>query len=106
MAIQGLAPAAVFRIPARTFVTLKTQEGAVKIRALGPTAPLGAFSIQAAASSIRAALVRIAQDGVFDNWLMRRESAALAGTTCRRDWLPAIGPMELSSELPFLALAN
>ena len=106
VAIQGLAPAAVFRIPARTFVTLKTQDGDVKVRALGPMAPLGAFSIQAATASIRAALVRIAQDGVFDNWLMRRESASLAGTTCRRDWLPAIGPMELTSELPFLALAN
>jgi len=106
VAIQGLAPAAVFGIPAHKLVTLKTQEGAVKIRALGPTAPLGAFSIQAAASSIRAALVRIAQDGVFDNWLMRRESSALAATTCRRDWLPAVGPMELPSELPFLTLAS
>jgi len=106
VAIQGLAPAAVFRIPARKWVTLKTQDGKLKVRALGPTAPLGAFSIQAATASVRAALVRIAQDGVFDNWLMRRESSALAGTTCRRDWLPAIGPMELTNELPFLALAN
>jgi hypothetical protein len=106
VAIDGLAPAAVFRIPARKWVTVKTQDGTLKVRALGPTAPLGAFSIQAATASIRAALVRIAQDGVFDHWLMRRESAALAGTTCRRDWLPAIGPMELTNELPFLALAN
>jgi hypothetical protein len=37
---------------------------------------------------------------------MRREASALAATTCRRDWLPAVGPMELSSELPFLALAS
>jgi hypothetical protein len=106
VAIQGLAPAAVFGTPAHKVVTLKTQDGAVKVRPLGPTAPLGAFSIQAATASIRAALVRIAQDGVFDNWLMRRESSALAATTCRRDWLPAVGPMELSSELPFLALAS
>ncbi len=41
---------------------------------------------------------------VFDNWLMQRESAALAATTCRRDWLPAVGPMELANQLPFLAL--
>ena len=106
VAIQGLAPAAVFGIPAHKMVTLKTQDGSLKVRALGPTAPLGAFSIQAAASSIRAALVRIAQDQVFDNWLMRRESSALAATTCRRDWLPAVGPMELMGELPFLALAS
>src|SRR5262245_29607852 len=106
VAIQGLAPAAVFGIPAHKAVTLKTRDGSLRVRALGPTAPLGAFSIQAAASSIRAALVRIAQDGVFDNWLMRRESSALAATTCRRDWLPAVGPMELTSKLPFLALAS
>jgi hypothetical protein len=106
VAIQGLAPAAVFGIPAHKFVTLKTQDGPMKVRALGPAAPLGAFSIQAATASIRAALVRIAQDGAFDNWLMRRESGALAATTCRRDWLPAVGPMELPSELPFLALAS
>jgi hypothetical protein len=106
VAIQGLAPAAVFGIPAHKLVTLKAQDGAMHVRALGPTAPLGAFSIQAASASIRAALVRIAQDQVFDNWLMRRESSALAATTCRRDWLPAVGPMELASELPFLALAN
>jgi hypothetical protein len=106
VAIQGLAPSAVFRIPARRFTTLKTRDGAIRVRALGPTAPLGAFSIQSATAAIRAALVRISQDGVFDNWLMRRESSALAATTCRRDWLPAVGPMELPTELPFLALAS
>jgi hypothetical protein len=106
VAIQGLAPAAVFGIPPHKLVTLRTQDGAIKVRTLGPTAPLGAFSIRAATSSIRAALVRIAQDQVFDNWLMQRESSALAATTCRRDWLPAVGPMELTSELPFLALAS
>ena len=47
-----------------------------------------------------------AQDSVFDNWLMRRESAALQWTTCRKDWLPAVGPLELTTELPFLALAS
>jgi hypothetical protein len=106
VAIQGLGPSAVFRIPAHRFTTLKTRDGAIRVRALGPTAPLGAFSIQSATAAIRAALVRISQDGVFDNWLMRRESSALAATTCRRDWLPAVGPMELPTQLPFLALAN
>jgi hypothetical protein len=106
VAIDGLAPESIFRIPAHRFVTLKTKDGSVRVRALGPTAPLGAFSIRAATSSIRAALVRIAQEQVFDNWLMRRERSALAATTCRRDWLPAPGPMELPTELPFLALAS
>lgn len=106
VAIDGLAPESVLRIPARRFVTLQTKDGPLRVRALGPTAPLGAFSIRTATASIKAALVRIAQEQVFDNWLMRRERSALAATTCRRDWLPAVGPMELSTELSFLALAS
>jgi hypothetical protein len=105
VAIEGMAPAAVFRIARGRIVRLQTREGAIRVRALSPTAPLGAFSLSAAGSSIRAALVRNAQEQVFDNWLMRRESSALAYTTCRRDWLPAAGTLELTTELPFLELA-
>jgi hypothetical protein len=101
-----MAPAGVFRIARGPFVNLKTREGTLRVRALSPGAPLGAFSLSAASASIRAALVRNAQDEVFDNWLMRREANALAATTCRRDWLPAVGTLELTSQLPFLALAS
>jgi hypothetical protein len=106
VAIDGLAPESLFRIPGRRWVTLPTKDGPLRVRALGPTAPLGAFSIRTATPSIKAALVQIAQEQVFDRWLMRRERSALAATTCRRDWLPAVGPMELATELPFLALAS
>ncbi len=106
VAITGMAPAVLFRIPADRVVTLQTREGPVQVRALSPTAPLGAFSLASARSSIRAALVRIAQDQVFDNWLMSREASALTWTTCRRDWLPSVGTLELTSELPFLDLAS
>jgi hypothetical protein len=106
VAIEGLAPGSVFRIPAHRFVTLQTREGDLRVRALGPTAPLGAFAIDTASAAIRAALVKISQEQVFDNWLMQRESSALSVTTCRRDWLPSIGTLELTSELPFLELAN
>jgi hypothetical protein len=106
VAIDGMAPAPVFRISGSRTVTLQTSEGVLHVRALGPTAPLGAFSLSSARASIRAALGRIAQDQAFDNWLMRRESSALSTTTCRRDWLPSVGTLELTSELPFLALAS
>ena len=86
-------------------VTLKTREGTLKVRTVGPTAPLGAFALDSARSSIRAALVQISQDQVFDNWLMSRETSALQWVTCRKDWLPSVGTLELSGELPFLALA-
>jgi hypothetical protein len=101
-----MAPAAVFRIARGRFVKLKTREGPLRVRALSPAAPLGAFSLSAASAAIRAALVRNAQDAVFDNWLMRRETSALAFTTCRRDWLPAVGTLELTNQLPFLELAS
>lgn len=106
VAIQGMAPAAVFRIPLGREVTLQTRNKTVQVRAVSPTAPLGAFTLPEASASIRAALVQIAQDQVFDNWLMRREASALAWTTCRRDWLPSLGTLELTSELPFLKLVN
>jgi hypothetical protein len=106
VAIDGIAPAPIFRISGHGWVKVKTRDGTINVRALTPTAPLGAFSLDDAWSAIRAALIQNAQDSVFDNWLMRRESAALQWTTCRKDWLPAVGPMELSTELPFLALAS
>ena len=105
VAIEGMAPAGVFRIPTGKTVTLKTREGTLKVRTVGPTAPLGAFALDSARSSIRAALVQISQDQVFDNWLMSRETSALQWVTCRKDWLPSVGTLELSGELPFLALA-
>ncbi|MEP6909324.1 MAG: hypothetical protein ABI896_02695 [Actinomycetota bacterium] len=106
VAIEGMAPAAVFRVAAGHTVTLHVRKKTVLVRVLGPTAPLGAFSLSEAGASISAALVRIAQDQVFDNWLMRRESGSLTWTTCRRDWLPSLGTLELTSELPYLELAN
>jgi hypothetical protein len=105
VAIDGMAPAAVFRLAGGRRARLQTREGPLRVRALSPTAPLGAFSLSAASASIRAALVRNARDQVFDNWLMQHESSALAATTCRRDWLPAVGTLELTSQLPFLELA-
>ena len=106
VAIEGMAPASVFRIPAHRWVSLRTREGAIRVRALGPVAPLGAFDLAQASAAIRAALIDIAQEEVFDNWLMRQEGSALRWTTCRRDWLPAVGPLELSGDLPFLVLAS
>jgi len=106
VAIHGLAPAAVLRLATGRAVTLQTLKGRIRVRAAGPTAPLGAFPLASARSSIRAALGKIASDRLFDNWLMNRETGALTGTTCRRDWLPAIGTLELPSSLPFLALTS
>ena len=88
VAIDGMAPAAVFRIRPGKTVTLLTREGAVKVRAFGIPVPLGAFPLQIVRSSIRAALTKVERNRVFDTWLMHRESSALSWTTCRHDVLP------------------
>jgi hypothetical protein len=106
VAIEDVAPAAAFRARTGKTVTYNVNGKPVQLRALGPVAPLGAFSLGDARPAIRAVLIRNAQDRVFDNWLMRQESSTLQWTTCRRDWLPSAGTLELSTSLPFLALAN
>jgi hypothetical protein len=106
VAIEGTAPAQVFGLPTGRVVAVKTRSGTIKVRALGPTVPLSAFPFDRARSSIRAALVESIRDHLFDRWLLRRAGSALAWTTCRRDRLPAVGTLELTAELPFLALMN
>ena len=106
VAIEGVAPEQVFRLRPGKAVAVRTRTGMFKVRALGPTGPLGAFPFAQARPAIRAALIDSARDQLFDKWLMRRESSALAWTTCIRDWLPAVGTLELTNSLPFLALAD
>ena len=83
---------------------MHTGTGVYKIRAFGSTSPLGTFPLDQARSSIRATLMKAARDQRFDRWLMSKQVSAHAYTTCRRDWLPAVGTLELTDSLPFLAL--
>jgi hypothetical protein len=104
VAIEGSAPGQVFRIPAGREVEVHTGTGVYKIRAIGPTGPLGTFPLDQARHSIRATLMKAARDQRFDRWLMSKQVSAHSYTTCRRDWLPAVGTLELTDSLPFLAL--
>jgi hypothetical protein len=106
VAIEDRAPARIFRLRPGRIVKMKTRTGTIAVRVLGPTAPLGAFPLAQARSAIRAALADSTRDHLFDRWLLRREGSALAWTTCRRDRLPAVGTLELTTKLPFLALMN
>jgi hypothetical protein len=45
-----------------------------------------------------------ARDDAYHDWTWRRQHAALDEIRCVRDRLPAIGAVELTSFLPFLAL--
>jgi hypothetical protein len=104
VAIEGSAPGQVFRIPTGREVELKTATGKFKVRALGPVGPLGTFPLDQARSAISATLMKAARDQRFDRWLMAKQVSAHSYTTCRGDWLPAVGTLELLDSLPFLAL--
>ena len=104
VAIEGNAPGQVFSLPAGREVEVQTGTGTYRVRALGPTDALGTFSIAQARSSIRATLMKSARDQRFDRWLMSKQVSAHSLTICRADWLPAVGTLELTDSLPFLAL--
>jgi hypothetical protein len=104
LAIEGSAPGQALRIPAGREVEVHTGTGVYKVRALGPAGPLGTFPLDQSRSSIRATLMKSARDQRFDRWLMSKQVSAHSYTTCRRDWLPAVGTLELTDSLPFLAL--
>jgi hypothetical protein len=106
VAIEGTAPFQVFRLPPGRTVEIRTGMGTYEVKALGSTGPLGAFPLDQARSGIRAVLMKTAREERFNRWLMNREVSAHAYTTCRADWLPAVGTLELTESLPFLALAG
>jgi hypothetical protein len=103
VALESVAPAQVFRLRPGRKVTIKTLEGKFKVRAKGFQLPLGVFPLAAAGSGIRAALISDARRRAFDTWFMQRQATALGWTNCRGDHLPAVGALELTTELPFLA---
>ena len=107
VAIDGLAPASVFRISGHGWSRVKTRDGVLRVRALSPTAPLGAFSLADSWSSIRAALVRD-RSGLGLRQLAHapRVGARCSGRRAGRTGCRAVGPLELTTELPFLALAS
>ena len=104
VAIEDSAPGQVFAIRAGRTAKVETGTGTYEVRALGPTGPLGTFPLDQARSAIGATLMKSARDQRFDRWLMNKQISAHSYTTCRADRLPAVGTLELTDSLPFLAL--
>ena len=65
---------------------------------------LAELPLAKARRSIAAALVAIARDSAYQNWLLAREKSAIASTLCWRDQLPAVEVVPLTDYLPYLAL--
>jgi hypothetical protein len=104
VAISSVAPDAVFHARIGRWTTLETSAGKIRVRPLGPAGPLASFSPAQARSGIRGALLQEARANAFQSWTAAKERALLKLTVCRRDSLPAVGAVDLTSYLPFLAV--
>ncbi len=78
--------------------------GVFKVKALGPTVDLAELPLAKAHKPIVTALVSLARDTAYQNWLLAREKSAQAQTLCWRDQLPAVEVVPLTDYLPYLAL--
>ncbi len=97
-------PAGVFALATGEELTIGTFDGAVRVRAVGETTPLAAFPSAKARPAVVRALRSAAKADAFHDWTRRRQHTGLDRLRCVRDRLPAVGAVELSTFLPFLAL--
>lgn len=106
LAIAGVAPAQALAQPAGKVVRVRTHGGVYRVRAFGKPLPLGAYALERAVPAIHAALLETAREEAYRRWSLRRQTSALDTAVCRRDALPAVGSVDLTEALPFLALQN
>lgn len=107
VALSTVAPAQVFSLPVGGKLRkITTREGVFKVRALGEPQPLASFPLARARAGVYAALMRSARAEAYERWLLRQQSSALDAAVCRRDLLPMVGSVDLTSRLPFLELTS
>jgi hypothetical protein len=104
-ALETVAPASVFGL-AKGTRTLQTNDGKVKVSAVGSAQPLGSVPLALVAPSIRLALTSFAQGDAFEQRTTTVQTEALATATCLGDDLPAPAPVELETFVPFLSAAG
>jgi hypothetical protein len=102
-ALASHAPPQLFAIPEGRWVKVRSMLGTYRVRALGPTVPLGTVPIRLAGGAIASALRSLARDERYESWLLGRERVMVQQAVCRRDVQPAIGVVPLTDYLPFLA---
>ena len=103
-ALGATAPPRVFTLRNGQQAKLRTMTGVFKVKAVGPTVALAELPLSKAHKPIVTALVSLARDTAYQNWLLQREQAAQAQALCWRDQLPAIEVVPLTDYLPYLAL--
>jgi hypothetical protein len=103
-ALGAIAPPRVFTLKNGQQASLRTMTGVFKVKAIGPTVALAELPLSKARTPIRTALISLARDTAYQNWLLQREKSAQAQTLCWRDQLPAVEVVPLTDYLPYLAL--
>ena len=106
IALSSLAPERVFKIKTGRLASVRSLDGTYAVRALGEPMPLGALPLERARPAISAALTAFARGEAFERWTAGRQAYMLGFTTCQRDDMPAPGPVDLSTFLPFLSLTG
>jgi hypothetical protein len=103
-ALGAIAPPRVFTLKKGQQASLRTMTGVFKVKAIGPTVALAELPLSKARKPIRTALISLARDTAYQNWLLQREKSAQAQTLCWHDQLPAVEVVPLTDYLPYLAL--
>lgn len=102
LAVESIAPEAVFSLPVRKKRAIDTVDGRFVVTPLGPALPLYALSPNVARAVAQSVLGRFAKDAVYESWLVRQESRTLQSAVCARDDVPAEGSVDLTDWAPFL----
>jgi hypothetical protein len=104
VAISSVAPDQVFQVKEGRLTTVVSASASGRSSRSGPVAPLAAFSLAKARPSIGAALRQSSRTSAYQSWTAAKQRSALKQTVCRRDALPSVGAVDLTSYLSFLAL--
>jgi hypothetical protein len=104
LAIDTSAPQRVFRVAVGRWVRLRTAEGVFRFRALGATTPLEAVAAGEARHAILREIRSALRVEAYGSWSIRKQKEAASRLTCKRDRMPELGVVALSSFAPFLSL--
>jgi hypothetical protein len=106
VALATSAPEAVFRAPTGRPTVVRTVEGRFTVRALDEVSALGAVSSRLARPAIRRELLRERRADAYASWTISMQKRAATRLSCRRDQLPELAVVTLSSFAPFLSLGE
>ena len=105
-AVESAAPPRLMTLLSGRWSSVWSPLGTVQVRPLGPPLPLGTLPVQNVREAIRAALMAQAREDRYPTWLASAQQAAFGEAACWRDQMPALGEVDLTNYLPFLALTS